>query len=142
MSHAFGYVYLIGSPTFKWYKIGKANTAHIRLKNIGILLPFKIELFAIWTAWSSDAEGRIHRQYARQRINGEWFHFGEKEILSVISDPHENMTLVQGATAFTNIESDCSPGWALRVRARKIPSPQKALEHILIRRLKQAAREF
>jgi len=34
-----GYVYLIGSPTFGWYKIGKSRKPEIRIENLGILLP-------------------------------------------------------------------------------------------------------
>jgi hypothetical protein len=138
------YVYLIGSRTFRWYKIGKAKSARIRLEHIGILLPFKIELFAVWKAWSTDAEQRMHRKYAKQRINGEWFHFGDKELNSLISESQENMTLIEGALTFTNMERDCPEGEILHVKARKLQLliPQKVLEHILVRKLKQAAREF
>jgi len=45
-----GYVYLIGTPIFGWYKIGKSITPEIRVKDLGILLPFKIKVMAIWKA--------------------------------------------------------------------------------------------
>lgn len=45
-----GYVYLIGSPIFGWYKIGKSITPEVRIKNLGILLPFKIDIICIWKA--------------------------------------------------------------------------------------------
>jgi hypothetical protein len=45
-----GFVYLIGSTTFGWYKIGKSITPEVRIQNLGILLPFKIEVIAVWKA--------------------------------------------------------------------------------------------
>lgn len=137
------YVYLIGSRTFHWYKIGKAKHAKIRLRNIGVLLPFKVELFAVWAAWSKDAEQCIHRKYAWRRINGEWFHFKYKELRAVISTPQENMTLLEKSSLeFTNIERDCSEGKSLHVKIIGVPSKQQVLEYILVRKLKQAARDF
>lgn len=146
MNHAFGYVYLIGSRAFKWYKIGKAKHAQVRLETIGILLPFKIEVFAVWASWSKDAERRMHRKYADHRINGEWFHFEDKELKSVIVDSQDNLTLMDGGIAFTNMERDCGcpEGKVIRVKTLDIQknTPQKILEYILIHKLRQAAREF
>ena len=31
-----GYVYLIGTPVFGWYKIGKSKTPVVRVQNLGI----------------------------------------------------------------------------------------------------------
>ena len=45
-----GYVYLIGSPLFGWYKIGKSKTPEIRVNHLGILLPFKIHIIGVWSA--------------------------------------------------------------------------------------------
>ena len=39
-----GFVYLIGSPLFGWYKIGKSKTPEVRVSNLGILLPFKLKI--------------------------------------------------------------------------------------------------
>ena len=39
-----GYVYLIGTPIFGWYKIGKSKTPEVRIKDLGILLPFKLHI--------------------------------------------------------------------------------------------------
>lgn len=69
-----GYVYLIGSRRFGWFKIGKSTRPEIRMEEIGILLPFKIELFAVWgTKNHSALEGAFHREYAEHHIHGEWF---------------------------------------------------------------------
>jgi hypothetical protein len=45
-----GYVYLIGNSIFNWYKIGKSVTPEVRIKDLGILLPFKIKVMSIWKA--------------------------------------------------------------------------------------------
>jgi|HubBroStandDraft_5_1064220.scaffolds.fasta_scaffold68739_3 hypothetical protein len=93
-----GYVYFIGSHTFGWYKIGKAVKPTVRLSDIGILLPFRIQAIAIWQfANYSMMEQEIHRKYAGHRINGEWFGFDDdmvKQIkleFSYAAIPHPSM---------------------------------------------------
>ena len=51
-----GYVYLIGSSRFGWYKIGKSRSATIRVQTLGILLPFKVEVFAVWMTDNPSAQ--------------------------------------------------------------------------------------
>lgn len=73
-----GYVYLLGSRQFGWYKIGMSKNAEIRIKNIGILLPFKIEVFAIWKSDNARAlEAAFHGKWSSAAINGEWFSFSD-----------------------------------------------------------------
>lgn len=80
-----GYVYLIGSPIFGWYKIGKAKTPEVRVRDLGILLPFKIEVIAVWKAENHHLlEKTLHEMYAENRINGEWFEFTKKRIAQEI----------------------------------------------------------
>lgn len=75
-----GYVYLIGTPIFGWYKIGKSRTPEIRIKDLGILLPFKIHVLGVWQAANHHLmESSLHEIYANKRINGEWFEFSKKE---------------------------------------------------------------
>lgn len=79
-----GYVYLIGSSKFRWYKIGKSKTPDVRVKDIGILLPFKIQVFGVWKAENhSLMESAMHEIYAPHRINGEWFAFSDKKIREI-----------------------------------------------------------
>ena len=68
-----GYVYLIGSPIFGWYKIGKSITPEVRIKDLGILLPFKIHVIGVWGAKNHhQLERALHEIHKDRRINGEW----------------------------------------------------------------------
>lgn len=101
-----GYVYLIGSTTFGWFKIGKSVTPEIRIRNLGILLPFKIEVLAVWKAHNHHLmENYLHEMYDSKRINGEWFEFSKKEVLELIKRIPEE-TRVSSADNFSNISSD------------------------------------
>jgi len=100
-----GHVYLIGSHVFHWYKIGKSNDASIRVTELGILLPFRIEVIAVWKVHDHhQTEKLLHEKFAKQRINGEWFSFKYGLLRRLIAD----MAQVQVGTArnFSNIESD------------------------------------
>lgn len=81
-----GYVYLIGSSEFGWYKIGQSRTVAIRIKTIGVLLPFKVEVFAIW---KTDNPGRLeaamHERHAPDHLNGEWFSFSWQDLSGIVS---------------------------------------------------------
>lgn len=81
-----GYVYLIGSPLFGWYKIGKSKTPEVRVTNLGILLPFKLRIIGIWKAKNhSLLETTLHEKYKANAINGEWFEFTAKEAHEVFN---------------------------------------------------------
>lgn len=83
-----GYVYLLGSTKFSWVKIGCAINPKIRVKDIGVLLPFRIELFAVWKVVNRfEAERAMHIQHADKAINGEWFYLKLKEIEHLIAKP-------------------------------------------------------
>lgn len=104
-----GYVYLIGTPTFGWYKIGKSITPEVRIKDLGILLPFKIEVIAVWEADNHhNMEKAMHELYAANKINGEWFEFNKKEIQILISKIPESAraSLNEKVVKFTNIAED------------------------------------
>ena len=77
-----GYVYLIGTPVFGWYKIGKSKTPIVRVRDLGILLPFKIRVIGVWKAEDHTLmEQALHEKYIDNRVNGEWFEFDRKEML-------------------------------------------------------------
>lgn len=81
-----GYVYLIGTPIFGWYKIGKSRTPEVRIKDLGILLPFKIHILGVWKAANHHLmESSLHEIYSNKRINGEWFEFSRKEAFEMFN---------------------------------------------------------
>lgn len=80
-----GYVYVLGSKQFGWYKIGRSKSATIRVYDIGVLSPFKVELVALWMV--SDpvtAELEMHRICEERRINGDWFSYYPDELYDLL----------------------------------------------------------
>ena len=72
-SPRFGYVYILKSQD-GYYKIGKSVTPEVRIKSLGVVLPFAIEpIHLIKAADYSSAEIMLHKKYAEQRVRGEWF---------------------------------------------------------------------
>lgn len=103
-----GYVYLIGNSIFGWYKIGKSITPEIRIKDLGILLPFKIKVYNVWRAENHHLmESTLHEIHAANRINGEWFEFTGDEIGKLIeSIPTEAQITLDNTDKFSNIDLD------------------------------------
>jgi hypothetical protein len=85
-----GYVYLIGSSKHRWYKIGKTANAEVRVKELRLLLPFRLELVATWQVeHNGHLERWLHKEYKDYRINGEWFFFNPGDIRNLLlSVPH------------------------------------------------------
>jgi hypothetical protein len=123
-----GYVYLIGTPVFRWYKIGKSKTPEVRVSNLGILLPFKIDVIAVWKAANhTKMEAALHEMYASNRINGEWFEFSAKEAYAVMNKiPSETRVYpVEGIEhildRFSNVVEDTRKGKeVIGVKVRKL----------------------
>lgn len=127
-----GYVYLIGTPLFGWYKIGKSKTPEIRVANLGILLPFKIKVIGIWKAENHHLlESTLHEIYNDHRINGEWFEFDKKDVYKIFDKiPKEAIIFPTDELSsvfdnFSNIDEDVrkftkNPGKVLGVRVQKL----------------------
>lgn len=122
-----GYVYLIGTPIFSWYKIGKTVNPEVRVWDLGVLLPFRIEVIGIWKAENHTAlEALLHEKYTKNRINGEWFRFDKKEVSNLFGSlplqarifPSENKPDSVFAK-FSNIERDCPEGQNIRIKITK-----------------------
>jgi hypothetical protein len=143
-----GYVYLIGSPIFHWYKIGKTSQPKIRITELGILLPFRIEIVAIWKAANhNELERLLHLKHEPFRINGEWFLFNKKQITSILEEMKQ--AEAGGVSAFSNsvqYNTPSSSGGLLtvhynRISIKKTISPEehdrKKREAMLARRMKR-----
>lgn len=115
-----GYVYLIGTTVYGWYKIGKSKTPEVRVRDLGILLPFKIEVMAVWRAENHHLmETALHEMHAAHRINGEWFEFTKEKLGEVIAAVPAD-TLLPKST-FSNIHEDLKDGKrVLGVRKEKL----------------------
>lgn len=108
-----GYVYLIGTPVFGWYKIGKAKTPEVRVQDLGILLPFKIGVLGVWKAHNHHLlEQTLHEMYKDHRINGEWFELTGDHIRSIFDSlPSEAIVysseqVDHSFATFSNIDQD------------------------------------
>jgi len=114
-----GYVYLIGNRSLRWYKIGLSIKPNIRIKNIGILLPFPIEVICVWrTSDCRQLESFLHEKYRDQQINGEWFEFNPTKIRELLSRPEPQV----------QIDVDFQNPVALTVRVKKKKGIPKTLE--------------
>lgn len=152
-----GYVYLIGTPVFGWYKIGKSKTPIIRVRDLGILLPFKIKVIGVWKAADHTLmEQTLHEMYATNRINGEWFEFDKKEVYRIADAIPADArvypaagTIAEELDKFSNVDEDtkCSKR-VIGVRTQKLRGnftpeerEQKRQEGIERQRLKKLQRQ-
>ena len=115
-----GYVYLIGTTTFGWYK---SKTPEVRVTNLGVLLPFKVKVYCVWAAKDHSAmERALHELYAANRINGEWFEFTIPQIKALIASiPPETVVSSEALDSFSNLGEDTRKGKrVIGVRTQKL----------------------
>ena len=130
-----GYIYLIGSSLFGWYKIGKSISPETRVKDLGILLPFKIEVFAIWKSENHHLiEKYFHDKYKAYHINGEWFSFKVEDIKEILQKEVITAFLVfskdgenkgKSFSTFSNIRSDAPEGMYIKLKIKKFYTPEE-----------------
>jgi len=124
-----GHVYLIGSRQFKWYKIGKSSNATIRISDLGILLPFKIEILAVWKSENyHQLERDLHKKYEEHHINGEWFAFSNEQINNIL---YEMAHLSSGIAIpkFSNISQNTQ----MSLHRKLSPKYQKRIDKLVLR---------
>lgn len=143
-----GYVYLIGSSRFGWYKIGQSKTAEIRIKQLGILLPFKIEVFSVWmTDNPSRLESSFHQHYSDFHINGEWFSFEWNQLGEVIADdpPYFGQRVFQKESdslyQFSNLRDDKYIETSKALKKQKHEALWEAMKEIISNRGLEHTRE-
>lgn len=79
------FVYLVGSAVHGWYKIGRSKSPRMRRYVIDSVLPFEIELIAVWeTTWSVGLEKEMHHLCMDRRIRGEWFQFTSEQLTAFL----------------------------------------------------------
>lgn len=74
-----GYVYIL--QTEHGTKIGASSNPEVRVKAVGLLLPFetkKTEAFKVDNMFLAESE--LHTEYEEYRINGEWFDLSQSQI--------------------------------------------------------------
>ena len=75
-----GFVYLLSSPE-GYCKIGRTKRVTERLLQIGLQLPFRVELLhSIPVSDPVWAERTLHQKFAACRMNGEWFLLSDSDI--------------------------------------------------------------
>lgn len=124
-----GFIYLLGSEKFGWYKIGRAKSAQIRVRTLGILLPFKIRIFAVWeTNDSLKSEQEMHLSLAEYHLNGEWFSMPFDMVRELINKRHDGCirTFPQKGVGenwgerFSNLAEDVTSNSYAKVRHREV----------------------
>lgn len=70
-----------------YHKIGVSDDPDKRFKSIQAHNPFEIELVKVYGYRSSDAhkiERYLHKQFNEYRVRGEWFDFGDLDVIKLI----------------------------------------------------------
>src|SRR5207237_9317414 len=80
-----GYIYLVKAGD-GYYKIGRSQNVEVRMKEIGLQLPFPFEVLHIIPAKDMyGSERKLHEQYAPCHLNGEWFALTEEDVQAIRS---------------------------------------------------------
>lgn len=77
-------MYLIRAVGTGEYKIGMTKNPRDRMETFNVKLPFKIDYVHLIKAQDRfEAEKRLHVQFARKRINGEWFRLDDRDVEAI-----------------------------------------------------------
>lgn len=80
-----GYIYLIKADTGH-YKIGRTKSIPKRLNLFGVKLPFEVTLLkALWVNDMHYFENWLHRFFADERVNGEWFALEDISVDNIVN---------------------------------------------------------
>lgn len=82
-----GYVYLLQAiEPNHYYKIGRTNNPERRIKELGVKLPYPIELLHLIPTDDMDGlELDLHMQFSHKRVNGEWFALAPDDVNYITS---------------------------------------------------------
>lgn len=107
-----GFVYLIGSKANTLVKIGKAVDVPKRLKGIQAMSPMRLEV--LWqTEGAHSLEQALHERFAKFRQHGEWFDFGRKDAVALVSTAAAELQLIadQAVPEVTTEDSGIKRGY-------------------------------
>lgn len=95
------FVYLLGSKPLGWYKIGRSTNPRMRRFAIDSVLPFEIELLAVWeTDRAVGLERDMHDRCSANRVRGEWFRFTGEQLTALLnSQDYGNIKFVRLETS-------------------------------------------
>lgn len=75
-----GFVYLLRADN-GIYKIGCTKRPDARIKQLGIQLPYELEVICLLPAQDMRLlESKLHERFNERRVNGEWFQLTESDI--------------------------------------------------------------
>ena len=81
-----GYVYLLQERGTDRFKIGRANNADRRYRELAIQLPAPVDRIALIK--SEDCvflETKLHQKFAEKRLNGEWFRLNRRDVQFILN---------------------------------------------------------
>ncbi len=76
-------IYIFGSNSQGWYKIGMSKDVDSRLKDIQIVIPFpivKIAAYPCRRAHLAKLEKYLHQKFSDKKISGEWFTLSNEDL--------------------------------------------------------------
>src|SRR5262249_23019882 len=79
------YIYIIGAPEIRPVKIGRSIDPSRRISRLQTGSPFPLKV--LWQhAGDVVLEIALHRELGSYRVHGEWFDFGERDAVAVVSE--------------------------------------------------------
>ncbi len=92
-----GYLYLIGSKKYNWFKVGLTRKDEFgrRINAIQRYLPFELDFIRVWLSVPpvDEVESSIKNEFSKWRTRGEWFYFMKcEEMLSAVTSRIEELT--------------------------------------------------
>jgi hypothetical protein len=81
-----GYIYLVQAVhPQNHYKIGLSKNPVERIRKMGVILPFPIEVKHLMkTNHMKRAEKHLHEEFSHKRLNGEWFDLDDADVQSIL----------------------------------------------------------
>ncbi len=93
-----GNVYLLAAGGY--HKIGRAKVVSDRVRQLGILLPYPVEIAHHFPCENHvQSERALHKMFADKRVRGEWFALEESDIALI-----QNISFMRGAA----VEWECA----------------------------------